>query len=504
MNTEPVLLQAEAAAWDQATIHSGLDSRFLMAWAGQALFFALSNTSQFNKATTVIMILGNGNNAGDGYVLAWHLLQLCEKKIYIFYAEPKSENCLYFYNLIAAKKSEFLSFFPLSDIFQILPNLADLQNSILVEGLLGLGLSRPLSNEQNHLIEKINLLKIFRIAIDIPAGLGANGEIFGTVFKADQTYTFGAYKIGQLIAPGISFCGDISVLPVAFQKTALPHTNRRLANTYPISILRHSNAHKYTSGVCHIFGGSQGMEGAAILAAKSFLALGGGLAKIYSYSQDIKSALNSTPELMIKSGTDCAEDFLNTISSLKGKRIGVIGPGLSEPLSGKFWSSLFEIENLYLIIDGSALRQIREHEELFKNRKHGWIMLTPHAGEATALDSAFTTTVREKTQNIAERYAATVYYKGAGSFLIIPEKHTTHEIFFGAGSSALATGGTGDILCGVIANLFSRFDNPAIAAEAAIDLYIKAACKTQSGISDFLTASELIEGLRKQILKAQD
>ncbi len=484
----PILTGEEAANWDAFTIEEKkVDSRLLMGWAGLSMFQLLSQLKWFSKAKEVHILAGKGNNGGDAYVVAWHLLNASRKKIFIWQMGPaKTKDSQYFYELV--KENAPSSRVKIADL-QEAPRL---QKKVIIDGLFGTGFKGEPDSSLRQIFKKLNRGKNRIVAIDIASGVYASGDIFShETIKAELTLTFGSYKVGHLVEPGILSSGKTHVFAIGFsQDFTLPA--RRLAKPLHNQAIRKQGNNKYSSGTIHILGGSPGMEGAAIMTGQSFLKMGGGLAKIYSTSKGIRKYLKDHPELMYNSFNsieDAAQAFLKSIRG-KGPEVAVIGVGLQEKLPIDFWRKLVTQSNLHLVIDGSGLKQLPDVRYLILDHKLKSLVLTPHKGEAEVLDEQIVKNVRECALNIANGYRATVYLKGPGGILVAQNET---EIFLKSDHSELATGGTGDVLSGGIANMLVRYPKKRAirAVEKAVLFYLKMAEKITKRHKDFLSASEI-------------
>jgi len=498
----PVLDSREAAQWDQLSISAGITSTTLMSWAAYAVFQEITQLDNFNNYTDIHILTGPGNNGGDGYALAWLLGASVDKNIFIWkFQNPATIDSKYFAEICTKIKSANIS---IEDISMFQPiNLS--HTSIIIDAIYGIGLNKNLPDQIQKIITLINRnKKSLKIAIDISTGLSADGAIFSNEpFKADITITFGAYKIGHLIEPGILFTGKIIVKPVGFISQLQP-PRRLISPVIIIPPLRKEDSHKYKNGVAHIFGGSSGMEGAAIMAAYAFLALGGGLAKIYTTSPDLKNILSILPELMVISNNDPEKIealYLDALQNRTENSTCIIGPGKSEILSSSFWKTVLNID-IKIIIDGSSLKNIYLNKDLFKKQKSATLIFTPHLSEAESLLQKKISNIREAALEIVNNYNTHIYFKGPGG--LITFYPYSEEVFVNSKEYQLSTGGTGDILCGVIANMLVRKMPVEKALESAVYLYSKSATKVTTNytknnksIKDFLLPSELIEELRK-------
>jgi NAD(P)H-hydrate epimerase len=500
----PIFDAREAAAFDEYSIkEKAIDSRLLMGWAGYSVFLSFLDHNWFRKSRHIHIMCGTGNNGGDGYVLAWHLVSAGYPEITIWQTGvPHTDDAAWFCSLVqSVENSGQVRFKPIHN----LTGKVFSENDILVDAIFGTGLNKPPGKDIQDIFELVNSRNdIIRIAIDVPSGIYASGDNFQhSAFRALMTFTFGSYKIGHLVEPGINFSGVVIVRPIGFFPLQ-EKLNRRLADYKNFPRLRKYDGHKYKSGVVSIMGGSSGMEGASIMAARSFLSLGGGLANIFSSSPFIKTALQENPELMIQqlSDTDAMETAVADSISAAGKNhVLIIGPGLKEIPGASFWKTLSVKSGLNLIVDGSGLSQLSEHEKILKNNCVKNLVLTPHNGEAEKLLGRKIQNIRLDAIEIASRYNAHVYLKGPGGILVLNRQGKMEEIYLNSRHYELSTGGTGDVLCGVLANFLCRFENEPSGSglEEGLLTYLEAAdavVKKNGNNRDFLTPSEMIDQLR--------
>ncbi|MDH4199724.1 MAG: NAD(P)H-hydrate epimerase [Spirochaetia bacterium] len=499
----PVLDGQEAADLDKFSINEkNIESRLLMGWAGYAVFAEIVQKDWFYAAPRIHILAGTGNNGGDGYVLAWQIMASTNKPVIIWQSgEPATQDAKYFCGLCSPKDlSDRIKFHEISAI----QDESFLEKDIVVDAVFGTGLNKPPPENLQKIFHLVNSRgKLIRIAMDIPSGVFSNGDSFQhTAFHAHYTYSFGSCKIGHLVEPGILSCGIVKIFSIGFYPKIF--SGRRLIQPPVISPLRKAGGHKYSSGVVSVIGGSSGMEGAAIMAAKSFLSLGGGLARIYSVSASIIKILNENPEFMIQSfsQTSAMENHVfESFSANLKNHVLVIGVGLKENLSADFWKKILSSRGLRMVVDGSGLGQIAAHEDSARNHTISDLILTPHKSEAERLLGRKITNVRKDALEISARYNAHVYLKGPGGILVLKNSGNFGEIYPNSRHYELSTGGTGDILSGVIANFLCRGE-AGETLEAALSVYLKAASlavEKNMHQKDFLTPSEIIDSLRMSL-----
>ena len=488
----PVLDSEEAKHWDALTIQQGnVDSKLLMAWAGYSVFDAIRKKKWFKKAFRVKFLLGKGNNAGDGYVLAWLIANSTDLEVELYsVSTPGAEDARYFYGLVKSLKTP--KWFNLTQVGD-----TDItEKDIVIDALFGIGLNKALSGSYEMAVAAINSKPALKkLALDINSGIAADGNNLNSIaFESDITYCFGSFKKGLLVTPGINSSKKTKMLPVGFSKDHCIMNSARLAREPEFLELKGPGSHKYSSGTLYLLGGSEGFEGAASLAAKAFLKLGAGMAKLYT-SSSAKRIAAAVPEAVIFSGTfsEICKKFLDDILHSKRTSVAVIGPGLTENISREFLATVFSAQNLHIIFDGSALRNLAPHAGLFLQSKNLSVTLTPHFSEAESLLQESIINIIDAAKLIAERYRAMIYFKGPGGLLFSNE--TPEEIYFNSREYSLATAGSGDVLCGFIANSLLRYDNPMVAVESGIMLYINRARKFLKALKkskDPFTATDLL------------
>lgn len=508
----PIFTPQEAAALDKFSIEKkNVEGKMLMAWAGYSAFQFLRKEKKFRNAQVVHLLSGNGNNGGDGFALAYHILASTPKAVRVWMHEPPlSKESRYFYNLcLQFQESNRLEVNPLEDIEN-----ETIRKAVIVEAIFG----NSFHGQLDEKIEKIFILlnrykKNYRVTLDIAAGIPANGDFFThTPFKADVTLAFGCARPGHLLEPGIFYGGQLQVMPIGFFPSAQFQNRRCFLGDCQWINMRELHTHKYKSGELWILGGSKGMEGAAIMCAYAFLKSGGGLARVYSPSKAFTSVIAEHPEIMAqyeKKLDDLEASFLQALSAKEKKQTVVIGVGLKERLSKSFWQKLCALKNVSLLLDGGVLRQVASVANILTQRKFSDLVLTPHKGEAEALlqtaslqygqnaqarqeqnTESNIKNIRKATLSIAETYQATVYCKGPGGLLAGNQFGEMSEIYVNSKSCQLAVGGSGDILSGISAAMLARDKDVLRAMRTAIFFHLRAAEKVLEKIALQNTISE--------------
>lgn len=411
----------------------------LMTRAGAAVFDCLKN--RWPNARNVTVVCGGGNNAGDGYLVAYLARNAgLNVKVYaLINPDWLKGDALTAYRQYLEHNGEVIIYQPDSAI----------AGDIIVDAIFGTGLDRPIGGLHQTAIAAINAGKAKVLAVDIPSGLSADtGQILGCGVKADCTVTFIGLKQGLFTGYAADYCGDIRYaalgLPDALLKTEPPSALRITGQAWP---RRARSAHKGDHGHVLVIGGDAGYSGAARLAGKAALRVGAGLVSIATRSAHAALLNIDRPELMCH-GVESAEQLEPLLTKAD---VVVLGPGLGQSDWAKTLFGAAIAINKPLIVDADGLNLLAK----LPDQKHNWI-LTPHPGEAARLLATSTATVQQDRFAAAEalqsRYGGIVILKGAGT-LVASE---TDVAVATTGNPGMAGGGMGDVLAGLIAGLVAQ------------------------------------------------
>lgn len=466
----------------------GISGNILMERAGEAAFNVLRAT--WPEASQIAVLCGIGNNGGDGYVIA-RLAQ--EQGLNVTVLQLGDTGRLQGDALAALQRLHGVDISPISYAEQ---DLADYD--VIVDALLGTGLSGEVRSSFMLAINAINQCNTPVLAVDNPSGLDANtGMPRGLAVKADCTITFIGMKQGLLTGEAADYCGrlvfDDLKLPTAVYERIKPAATRM---AYPelITLLPHRKraSHKGDYGHVLIVGGNFGMTGAARLAGEAALRSGAGLVSIATRREHAAVINCGRPELMCH-GTENGE----ALKALSGHAsVIAIGPGLGQDDWAQEMLAMAVARNLPLVVDADALNLLAQID---LPRQH-WV-LTPHPGEAARLlgeSSREASKDRFLTLNrLAEKHNATVVLKGAGT--LVQSKAGLPGVC-GGGNPAMASGGMGDVLTGIIAGLIAQGLGLSDAARIGVCLHRKAADMATRGIGERgLLASDLMPAIRRLV-----
>lgn len=429
----------------------------LMQRAGQAVFNEIQR--RWPYAQNIAILVGAGNNGGDGYIVA-SLAKSCGWQVSLASVVPdkalsgdalKAQE-----HWIAAQgqtcpwqELDFSSF------------------DVIVDALLGTGLSGEVKPDFAHAIDAINQANVPVISVDIPSGLHADlGYPLGSCIQADCTVTFVGKKIGLTSGSGKSYSGqlifDDLTIGHAFDALVSPVAYLVSYNQLPKLTNRAENAHKGHFGRLLCIGANHGMSGSIRMTGEAALRSGAGLVRAYCHPDNRLAIAIGRPELMLS--TEHLSRQLAWASCI------ALGPGLGQDDWGAdLFTQVFkhlgrQLKPLVLDADGLNLLAQTKPEMSGQLTVSGTV-LTPHPAEAGRLLGCHTTEIEQNrlqaVQQIAKQYQAVCVLKGAGSMISDGQQCWICE----DGNPGMATGGMGDVLTGIIAALMSQGMN---ATQAAI------------------------------------
>ncbi len=473
-----VLTAEEMQAVDRHAIDIlGIPGLVLMENAALGVVDALLES--YPKAEKVAVFCGPGNNGGDGFAVARLLVTrgLSVETLLVGSSEPRGD---------AAVQRQICENLGIpghrlqeeSEIEEAWPRWAN--SHVIVDALFGTGLGRPLEGLFAALVQSLNALPVPRVAVDIPSGLsGSYGDRMGPAVHADLTVTFAAPKIAHLLAPAAEDCGEVVVVDLGFPPDLLEEApgSLNLSTREEIAALlpsRERRSHKGTYGHLLVVGGSVGMSGAAILALQGALRSGVGLATgaVPSEVEAIVS-VGAAEAMTVPLPSESYGDWPSLLESwATGHDAIVVGPGLGSAVD---WvESLVLALDRPVVIDADGLRPFQGRLNVLQGRKNPTI-LTPHPGEMARLLKIETEEVMENRFEVGRKAAAisgaVVVLKGHQTLVVTP----AGEIWINpSGNPGLATGGTGDVLAGLLGSFLAQGRNALTAARLGVWLHGRA------------------------------
>lgn len=483
-----------------------------------AAFLLLNKVKEMLDGRKAVIACGGGNNGGDGFALSRLLYsEGYEVSVYCFGNKDKLKgDALVNYNII---QNMNMSVKDDIDLFR-----EELKSDVLiVDALLGTGLSGEVREPMLMLINIINNSGREVLSVDIPSGISSDtGEILGAAVKAIETVTFCLPKYGHIVGEGRKHTGKLTLGGISIPQECVIEENIKTTvndDRYPLNILRtrEIDANKGTFGRVYIAAGSTNMPGAAAIAAKAALRAGAGLVTLV-IPESIKDRLgvnaaeatylylkDDEARFMMESrgkGTDCMylKEDGNKYSILdetmkKADSIGM-GPGLG-------WNEVTEAITCYvirnyngpLVLDADSLNSISEYCTVLKERK-GATIITPHPGEMARLikkDVSYINSNRiSSAQRFSQEYGSIVLLKGSST--IVTDGVRTY--INTTGNPGMAKGGSGDALTGIITSLCAQGYEAYEAACLGAYIHGRAGDEAYKSYGYGLTASDLIDKLK--------
>ncbi|SRR6266581_2749659 len=366
---------------------------------------------------------------------------------------------------------------------------------IVIDGLFGIGLTRPLEGRHAALVERINAYRGPVLALDCPSGLDADtGRVLGSAMRASHTLSFIALKPGLLTGDGPDHCGEIAVASLGLDASAGDDAGRLLAPADFAAWLRARprNSHKGLFGSVAILGGAPGMAGAALLAGRAALRLGAG--RVYVGTLERLAVDAAQPELMLRPAAELFD--LATVLA--------VGPGLGQSDAAlTLLRRAIDCERP-LVVDADGLNLMAAHPVLAGRaaRRAAPTVLTPHPAEAARLLGSDVAAVQadrlRAARDLARRFNSSVVLKGCGSIVVEAAGGWSINA---SGNAGMAAAGQGDVLTGFVAALLAQGWPAGAALGGAVHLHGAAADAAVAGGAGpvGLTAGETIAAARRLI-----
>ncbi len=472
------------AADRRAAMHFNLAGTVLMERAGAAGLALLRE--RFPRARRIAVVCGPGNNGGDGYVLA-RLAARAGLDVQVMSPAPAAPA------VGDAADASALWHEAGGRILDLDP-AALAASDVIVDALFGTGLVRPLEAAWRAAVEAMNTAGVPILALDLPSGLQADtGQVPGVAVRARLTLSFIGLKPGLLTGAGREQCGtillnDLGVPPGVFE--GLRPMARRLTrrNLRGLLAARTRHAHKGDVGRLLIIGGQPGMPGAARLAGEAACRSGAGLVTVATHPSHA-AILGATRPEMIVHGVDAS----GLAGLLPRLRAVAIGPGLGQaPWGQAMWEAALATD-LPMAVDADALSWLAARPQY---RSH-WV-LTPHPGEAARLLATTIAAVQADrfaaARAIADRYGGVCVLKGSGTLVASAGEETIW--LCDRGNPGMASGGSGDVLTGVIAALLAQELSLLSAARLGVWAHASAGDRAARAGERGMLASDLLDPLR--------
>lgn len=502
-----IFTSAQIHELDKYTIeHEPIKSIDLMERAARVLTRAISE--RWASTVPVVVFAGPGNNGGDALTVARMLLeQDYQVKTYLFNITGRlSADCIESKNRLCAKKG-IQALLEVTKEFDP-PQLE--QGMLVIDGLFGSGLNKPLAGGFASLVKYINASKADVVSIDIPSGLMTEDNTYNVsanIIHATQTLTLGQIKLSFLFPENQINIGQLRILDIKLSQEGIAkidahYTLLEEEQVRKLIVPRNRFAHKGEMGHALIIAGSYGMAGAAILATRACLRSGVGKVTIHTPKRNVPILQTAVPEAVLS--IDHEETiFVNAIPTENFQAVGV-GPGIgtSEQTAITLITQLRRTQ-CPLVVDADALNILANRRAWLQQLPKG-IILTPHPKELDRIEGKSVDSYERltKARDLAERLQGYVILKGQHTAICLPDGHI---VFNSTGNAGMATAGSGDVLTGIITGLLANGYDRQTACVLGVYLHGLAGDLAARELGqESLIASDLINYLPKAFMRLKN
>ncbi|WMJ80497.1 NAD(P)H-hydrate dehydratase [Clostridium sp. MB40-C1] len=411
-----------------------------------------------DKNEYFIIICGSGNNGGDGLALARHLIVLNKKvEVFLIGQEDRlSKDSKINYDILTSMGINIKLIKDVIDLDDIRDAIG--KCDVIVDAIFGTGLSREVQGIQKLIIHTINNSNKFIVSVDIPSGLnGDTGEILGISVKANITVSFEFYKKGFLFNEADNVTGEIIIEKIGIPQSVADRLGVKdyiteIEEVKKVIPKRKKYDYKGNFGRVNIIAGSNGLTGAAYITTQAAVRSGSGLVTLCC----MESIQHIMSMKLTEAMTVSYKDSKNLNDLLKKSDVIAIGPGMgNSEATFKILSDVLDVAECPLVIDADGINVLKGKLSLLKDRK-GKVVLTPHLGEMSRLTGNSIEEIKKDRSGIskkfAKEYGIVLLLKGHNTIITDGESLLINP----TGNSAMASGGMGDCLTGIIASLIGQ------------------------------------------------
>ncbi len=494
--------EAEARA-DQL----GVSYLELMENAGAACARRYAEIADQVSRSSVVILCGNGNNGGDGLVIARILAEWGADVTVIFCkGEPATEIAkLMHQKVLSMTEIQTLDAErePMVSLFHIK------QADVIFDCIFGTGFRGEISGAIARMVEAANQSAALRIAVDIPSGMsGDSGNCSETTFRADHTFALAALKKAHAMPSSAAYCGKVACLEIGIPEEAMKGlfssaASLSLSSLPPLLPKRNPNANKGDFGKLLIIAGRNGMGGAAMMATLAALRCGCGLTTLASVQSTVSACMPflmeavTLPLIETADGAVSAENIPALTRRLSVSTACVIGCGLgTDPSVRELVAAALETAKVPVVLDADGINALAGDINIVQTAKVP-LILTPHPKEFSRLTGRSVDQIEsnreESARSFAQAYSVILVLKGHETLIALPDgtlyRNTT-------GNAGMAKGGSGDVLAGMIGSFLAQGFAPDHAARLAVCLHGAAGDECARIRSEYgILARDIIEAI---------
>ncbi|MEW9095559.1 MAG: NAD(P)H-hydrate dehydratase [Clostridiaceae bacterium] len=428
------------------------------------------------KFNNFVVVCGKGNNGGDGFAVCRHLYSLGKKVDIFLIGEEKnmSEDCHINYSILKNMGLRIHTINNIEDINNLRETLK--RSHMTIDSIFGTGLNSKVKDIYSTVISVINENSSYILSIDIPSGLDSNnGKVLGNCIRANKTVTFQLYKRGFLNYEIHNLLGDLIVEDIGIPEFIEDkfHQKEFILDKDMVKSkirIRDKYSHKGDYGRVAIIAGSKGYTGAAYICTEGAVKSGSGLVTLCTREDILESLASKVSEAMLVS----IEDEKSFNEMIKKSNSIAIGPGMGNSEDTfKILVNVMQNADCPVVIDADGLNVLKNNINILKEKKSN-LILTPHLGEMARLINKPIDYIKENrieiAKDFAEKHGVVLLLKGYYTLITDGESLIVNS----TGNSAMASGGMGDCLTGIIASLLAQGYSPLRAA--ALGAYIHGYC----------------------------
>ena len=438
----------------------------------------------------VLIACGTGNNGGDGFAIA-RMLKTKGYSVEVCVAgslerlTPDAKQQLEMYQAISGK-------FVTDPVYE--------EYTVIVDALFGIGCNREITGIAAQVIDGMNQSGVQVVSVDVPSGISADtGKVCGCAVRAASTVTFFTEKLGMMLYPGYDHCGKIVVADMGIPVEASEQCSAVAYGEKDLEKLpkRKNNSHKGTYGKVLVIAGSPNISGAAYFAACAAYRMGSGLVKILTAQENKQAMQVLLPEALLEAYDKGRLSNKQINQCLEWADVIVIGPGLgTDKTAEKLVKYVLGKARVPLVVDADGINILAKDKACLLDAQAP-LVLTPHIQEMARLLGCDREELLKNpmgtAKKFAENYPVVLVLKDART-IVIKNKETPYINV--SGNHGMATGGSGDVLAGIIGSLAGQGMSPFEAAKLGVYLHGKAGDMAAKAKGMYgMTASDLLDGI---------
>lgn len=464
---ERLVTAYEMQQFDTYTINKvGLPALVLMERAALACIAQLELQSV--NLSKVAVCCGYGNNGGDGIAIA-RLLKLKNIDVTLYLVGDSTRS-----TAEVAKQLNIAHAYQVPIITTLPSDLS--QYGVLIDALFGVGLSRDIGGDFSAIIHMINQSGAYVMAVDMPSGITADtGQILGIAVKADMTVALAYKKLGLVLYPGAQYAGKVMLADIGIYANQPPvsyysYSPSDLAEKLP---KRADYANKGTFGKVLVIAGSSHISGAAYFSAKAAYRTGSGLVHIYTPHANRDILSTQLPEALITTYQPDHIDESKLSELIQWASVIVVGPGMGMSVTAlQILTQVLVSAHQPIVIDADGLNMLAQDLSLL-NKHRCSVFVTPHLGEMARLlntdISVIASHLITSAKQFSQQYQVTCILKDTRTVITMANSNATY--INQSGNNGMATGGSGDVLTGILAGLIAQGIALDIAAPVSVYLH---------------------------------